>query len=404
MDHPVLDQLILGCSALFNAKRQPGTARLTVHPLNPGHAPDIAALQAMLQEAWPESNGPLALNLTSEAWLQALLVQLAAQGPVAHWQIEIPAFMLADASQGPALQALAAAGQAMVLKGRPLAPLAPEQVTCFKYAIIELDEDRRTMAAPAGAGNPARVLPFVQAGATSPADASASFQRGAIAVLGWPLGDPPDGSVRRKELPPGVRVVIDLMQRLDREEPVGKLDAVLRGDPALAFRLMRYINSPGFGLSVEVNSFQHAIMILGYQRLKRWLALLMTSAVDSPELRPLMFLAVRRGLLMEELARRQGDDALANEAFICGVFSLLDRMLGQPFSVLLSSLPVPEPVAQTLVHQAGVHAPALALAAAVESGLPMDMLAASEAMLLSPAEVNRATLKALAASRQMQAD
>jgi c-di-GMP-related signal transduction protein len=40
---------------------------------------------------------------------------------------------------------------------------------------------------------------------------------------------------------------------------------VLKNDPTLAFRLLRYINSPAFGLSVEISSFRHALMILGYR-------------------------------------------------------------------------------------------------------------------------------------------
>jgi EAL and modified HD-GYP domain-containing signal transduction protein len=107
---------------------------------------------------------------------------------------------------------------------------------------------------------------------------------------------------------------------------------------------------------------------------------------------------------MEELARQQGDEALRNEAFICGVFSLLDRMLGQPFSVLLASLPVPERVAQALVEQIGPHAPGLALAAAVETSLPLDIQGTIEALMLAPGEVNRAVLKALSASRELLGD
>ena len=78
---------------------------------------------------------------------------------------------------------------------------------------------------------------------------------------------------------------------------------MLKRDPTLAFRLMRYLNSPAFGLSVEINSFGHALMLLGYQRLKRWLALLLASASTDVNMKPVMYAAVRRGLLMEELVR-----------------------------------------------------------------------------------------------------
>ena len=110
-------------------------------------------------------------------------------------------------------------------------------------------------------------------------------------------------------------------------------------DPSLAFKLLRYINSPAFGLRVEISSFRHAIMLLGYQRLKRWLALLLATASKDVNLRPVMFAAVRRGLLMEELVAGSGDEEMRSEMFICGVFSLLDRMFQESFAKLLGSIP-----------------------------------------------------------------
>lgn len=56
---------------------------------------------------------------------------------------------------------------------------------------------------------------------------------------------------------------------------------------------------------------------------------------------------------MEELAKISGDDEMRNELFICGVFSLLDRMFRQPFSELLKTIPVPERVFQALADQSG---------------------------------------------------
>ena len=127
-------------------------------------------------------------------------------------------------------------------------------------------------------------------------------------------------------------MIIELIHRVDNEEPIDRLEATLRRDPTLAFKLLRYINSPAFGLRVEISSFSHAIMMLGYQRLKRWLALLLATASKDVNLRPVMFAALRRGLLMEELVRGSADEELRNEVFICGVFSLLDRMFQQPFA------------------------------------------------------------------------
>jgi EAL and modified HD-GYP domain-containing signal transduction protein len=176
---------------------------------------------------------------------------------------------------------------------------------------------------------------------------------------------------------------------------------VLKTDPTLAFRLMRYINSPAFGLSVEINSFRHAIMVLGYNRLKRWLALLLASGSKDPNVKPVMYAAVRRGLLMEELGRQGASSDQRSEMFICGVFSLLDRLMGQPLPDLMRSIPVPDAVRVALVDGSGPYHAQLELVRAVEAESVFDIRGAAEATMLGLPEVNHALLRALAGARQL---
>jgi len=195
------------------------------------------------------------------------------------------------------------------------------------------------------------------------------------------------------------------MRRIDKEDPIDRLEDVLKIDPTLAFKLLRYINSAAFGLRVEVASFRHALMLLGYQRLKRWLALLLASASKERDMKPVMFSALRRGLLMEELARASAggnDEQMRNEAFICGVFSLLDRMMAQSFDELLKSVPVAESVRQALVDNDGPYQPFLEIVRAVENESIFDIRECAERVLLGEGEINRAVLRALAAATQIQ--
>jgi EAL and modified HD-GYP domain-containing signal transduction protein len=200
---------------------------------------------------------------------------------------------------------------------------------------------------------------------------------------------------------PDLKVIVELMNRVDREEPIERLEALLKNDPTLAFRLVRYINSAAFGLRVEISSFRHAIMMLGYQKLKRWLALLLASASTDANMKPVMFAAVRRGLFMEELVRSSGDEQMGSEMFICGVFSLLDCMMGQPFDQLLKSIPVPQDVFDALVHGTGRYRPYIDVVRAVEQESLFDIRDTAELLMLSVAEVNRALLRALLAVRQL---
>jgi len=387
LDHPVLDQVVLGANTLFDAKRAPLAAHLTVFPQRPEAAMDTAGLLAVLDAIAPAEAGPLLLSIANEAGLRAVLA-----APVApHVMVEVPGFMLSDPALATMLEERVATGLSLVLGGRvpDEAPQALWQM--FRYATVTRAHVRDPL--PNGLGN--RPMQRLFVGSDGPPMSAAALKAGFAAVVGWPVGDAPGTDPRPKPVPAGVTTVVDLLQRVAREEPAEKLEAVVKNDPSLAFRLMRYLNSPGFGLSVEISSFRHALMILGYQRLKRWLALLVTSAIDDPDMKPLMQLAVRRGLVMEEIARPGGDDALRNELFICGVFSTLDRMMGQPFEQLLKTIPVQESVATALVHETGPLAPFLALARAIETESAYDIRETAETLLLTVGDVNRALAKAL---------
>jgi len=303
-----------------------------------------------------------------------------------------------------ALQALHKAGNTLLIKGRPVREVPREVLHCFAYSIVDLAEDRRINETPASATvHVARSIPHVQAGVRTLVEMEGSFNRGAAAVLGWPIDDAiVESQSRGKATGADLQVIVELIQRVDAQEPIEKLEGTLKRDPSLAFKLMRYINSPAFGLRVEISSFRHAIMMLGYERLKRWLALLLSTAGKDANMKPVMFAAVRRGLLMEELVRSSGDEEMRNEMFICGVFSLLDRMFKQPFSELLKTIPVPERVHQALVDNAGPYQPYFNVVQAVENESLFDFRASADALMLSVGEINHAVLTALTAAAKIE--
>ncbi len=393
-DHPVFGQVALGYSPMVDRHRAITASRLTVFPSRPDTTPNVADLLAAVAEVWPADGGRVSLNVVSETALHEL-VQFQ---PAPNVMVEIPAFMACDPANSAALQAMHAAGSTLIIKGRPLSPLPREVLPCFAYSIIDLADERRDGAPPPGGS--VRTIPHIQSGVRTLADLEMAFQRGAIAVLGWPIDDVMASSGKGGSRPE-LQFIVELINRVDREEPADRLEQVLKTDPTLAFRLMRYINSPAFGLSVEINSFRHAIMVLGYNRLKRWLALLLASASKDPNVKPVMYAAVRRGLLMEELGRATADADQRSEMFICGVFSLLDRLMGQPMGDLMRSIPVPDAVRAALVEEAGPYHSQLELVRAVEAESVYDIRAAAEATMLGLPDVNRAVLRALAGAKQL---
>ena len=396
-DHPILAQVVLGYSPMIDRERAITATRLTVFPARTDLPLDAAALLAAVAEVWPEGAGKVSLNVVSESLLHDLMLAK----PSANLMLEVPAFMAADIAHSDAINTLFGRGNTLLLKGRPLTELPRNVLPCFKHSIIDLQDERRSDAPPPPGVT--RQITHIQAGVRTLADLNASFQRGAVAVLGWPIDDAIQANGKART--PDLNVIVELMRRIDNEAPIEKLEEAITLDPTLAFKLLRYINSPAFGLRVEVSSFRHALMLLGYQRLKRWLALLLASASKERDMKPVMFAALRRGLLMEELVRASvggQDEQMRSEAFICGVFSLLDRMLGEPFSKLLQSVPVPESVRSALVDGQGPFQPFLAVVHAVENESIYDIRETAERLLLGEAAINRATLRALVNAAQLQ--
>ncbi|HOB95350.1 MAG TPA: HDOD domain-containing protein [Aquabacterium sp.] len=396
-DHTVLGQVALGYSPMIDRHKAITALRLTVFPVRADSLPDVHALLAALAEAWPDPAHRVSLNIVGETLLDAVL---RTDLPL-NMMLEVPAFMASDLACTDALAALHTRGNTLLIKGRPLQPLPRTVLPCFAYSIIDLADERRDGMPPPGGVS--RNIPHVQAGVQTGAEMTEAFGRGAIAVLGWPIDDPlaarPASS---RGAQPELSAIVELINRVDRQESVDRLEAVMKNDPTMAFRLMRYINSPAFGLAVEVTSFRHAIMLLGHQRLKRWLALLLAAGSRDPGMKPVIYAAVRRGLLMEELGRDSGcDDERRGELFICGVFSLLDRLMQQPFADLLRSIPTTEAVRAALVDGSGPHQPYLALVQAVEAASLLDMRDATAALMMTPQAVNQAVLRALVAARQL---
>jgi EAL and modified HD-GYP domain-containing signal transduction protein len=387
----ILGQVALGYCAFIERNRAVTATRLTVFALQPDVPLDASQLLEVLAPVWPADGSRLVLGVTSESLLQ----QLLQAAPPAHMMIEVPAFMACDEANARALVALHAHGNALLLKGAPLKPLSAEVRSCFSHSLLDLAD-----GPPAQGG-----LPQMLSGIRTLEHMEGAFARGATAVLGWPIGDEvtrsaPAGTPAAGT-PIDLQAVVELMHQVDQAESVDKIERTLKRDPSLSYKILRYINSPAFGLSVVVSSFSHAVMLLGYQRLKRWLALMLATASAQPSLRATMFASVRRGLLMEELARDSSDAEMRNELFICGVFSLLDRLFDQPLPQLLRTIPVPQGVYDTLAEGRGPYVPYFNLARAIEAESLYDIRDCADALMMDMKEINRALLRALTTASQL---
>lgn len=202
--------------------------------------------------------------------------------------------------------------------------------------------------------------------------------------------------VHAKTIRPSQATVLQLINLVRKQSDSTEIEEVLKRDPTLSYNLLRFINSSGFGLSCEITSFRHAVMILGLKKLFRWAALLLTTSSAGCPVPAVGQTAVVRGRLMELLALELMSPEEADNAFVIGVFSLLDSMLSLSLEQALNSVALPQAVVEALLHRSGVFAPLLELTLACESEDDERFALAAQALHLSNHQVNFAHLQALA--------
>jgi EAL and modified HD-GYP domain-containing signal transduction protein len=220
-------------------------------------------------------------------------------------------------------------------------------------------------------------------------------------VIGWPMREP---ITSHFEARPDLQVVLEMINRIDRNEATENVQRPLLRDPVLAYELMSHLNTAASPLQVETGSLQHAVTMLGHQHLRRWLAAVLERTGDQISLRPVNFAALRRGLLMRLLSPFGSDAQTRGELFMCGVFSLLDRIYARPIGELLAALSIPDRVAQAVVERRGPFHPLLELVRTIESEVPHEIRAAAGAAFVAPAEINRALLRALRIAADLERD
>ncbi len=201
--------------------------------------------------------------------------------------------------------------------------------------------------------------------------------------------------VSGKTIRPSQAVIIQLMSLVRQQASTAEIEEVLKRDPMLSFNLLRFINSAGFGLRNEITSFRHAVMMLGLKKLFRWAALLLTTSKGAGSSPAVANLAVVRGRLMELLAAESLSPEECDNAFVVGVFSLLDNLLDMPLDQAIECIALPQTVVDALLYKKGVLAPFLELTKACESEDDELFAEAIGTLNLTSQQVNWAHLQAL---------
>jgi EAL and modified HD-GYP domain-containing signal transduction protein len=222
---------------------------------------------------------------------------------------------------------------------------------------------------------------FIACGLDQPQDLVRAKALGCHLFLGSARQAPEILSGKRS---PSMRAsVLRLLQLAeDREASTSDLERAILADVSLAYRLLRLLNSSLFAPASKIESVRHAIVLLGRERLRRWIVLNALSGLDDRP-SPLLNLAAVRGRMCELVGERMTERAPNRAAvpppatfFAAGLFSLVGAVLGIPVADVVRELPLSPDITMALVEKRGIVGRVLESVSQYQSGewVSLDLL------------------------------
>jgi EAL and modified HD-GYP domain-containing signal transduction protein len=379
MSASVLDHLTLGYRLLWNRRRELAGVELQVDALPVATGVDARHLLPLLGELWPARAPQLLLNVRHPALLLDLLVHGRGDSP---WIVLGPEIS-GDPVLRPRAQQAQARGLPLVWPGR-LDAAAPSQ---GRPGLYLLDEHQSADVLPPGQ--------ILQRPASRAQAVTALDQREAWAVAGWPVQDTLQ-ALPGAAAQPDRTIISRVVRAIDQDASWDRLEALLNTDPVLSYRFLQHVNTTAPRLRGEIDTLARGLQVWGLRHVQAWLLEQLARAGGEADLQPVRLGMVLRARLVEQLLDPGDEEDLRREVYLCGLYTQLDRLLGEPLATALPRLPLSQRILQALLEHSGPYHPALQLARTLEACDARSTRQFCESYGYAQGDVNRALLRSLA--------
>lgn len=204
--------------------------------------------------------------------------------------------------------------------------------------------------------------------------------------------------VTGKRIHPPKVILIQLLKLVMGDAPNREIENLLKGEPSLCYNLFRLVNSVAMGISRRISSVNEVVTLLGRRHLQRWVSLLIFTQQEGFSYpNPLLQTAALRSELMRKMAMivAAGNSELQEHAFMTGILSLLDALLGIPMKEILEDIPVVDEVHEALISHRGTLGSLLAICEMLEGNKFDALPAALDKLKLDVRSVMQAQTEAL---------
>ena len=140
-----------------------------------------------------------------------------------------------------------------------------------------------------------------------------------------------------------------LIQEAHRPElDFNRLSSLISQDVSFSYKLLRYANSARFGRQSKIHSIRRALVVLGEYGIRKWVAIAALHTIADEKPGELITQSLVRGRFCELLALAIGQ-GIEDQAFLVGLFSMLDALLDRPLGEAIQDLGL-APALESVLH------------------------------------------------------
>ena len=127
--------------------------------------------------------------------------------------------------------------------------------------------------------------------------------------------------MRARQIPANHATHVRLLQSVAKPElDFNEIEELIKHEPALCYRLLRYLNSPLLGLASPASSVRQALALLGERETVRWIRMATTLVMGQNKSSDLVLSSLVRGRFCELLGAKAKHGK--SDLFMMGMMSL----------------------------------------------------------------------------------
>lgn len=192
---------------------------------------------------------------------------------------------------------------------------------------------------------------LIATGVDTHAELDAAAQDGFECLEGFFFQEP-EAAVERRMQPQQLTLLRLLRALNDPNLSISDLEDLVKHDAGLCYRILRAVNSAAAARRHQISSMHDALLLLGRDMVRRWASICTVAGLSTSAHSELIVMSTVRARLCELLVGTAPGGVEAGEAFLLGMCSLFDTILGRPMKDLVNDLPLGLETRQALAGEA----------------------------------------------------